>query len=115
MELKEGMICKHFKGNDLIEKNIYKIIAVKPEYTGTKEFPTDAIVIYKPIFQEGKCFVREYDDLVLELTDEEKEKYHQSYRVEPLNEQELEIIDNPEFIKRKLEYLEQKYGNKMQL
>lgn len=115
MELKEGMICKHFKGETLIEKNIYEIVAVNPEYTGTKVFPSDATVIYKSIFQEGKCFVREYDDLVLELSDEDKEKYQQSYRVEPLTDEELIMINDPEFIKQKLEYLEQKYGKQKQL
>lgn len=107
MELKEGMICKHFKGKDLIEKNIYKIVAVKPEYTGERTFTADAIVIYKPLFQEGKCFVREYDDLVAELNDEKKGLYQQTYRIEPLTEKELEEISTPDFIKEKLKYLEQ--------
>ena len=33
MILKAGDIVKHFKGEDLIEKNIYKIISVNPKYT----------------------------------------------------------------------------------
>lgn len=70
MLLKKGDYVKHFKGETLVEKNIYEIIAVNPEYTGDK--PTfEEVVIYAPLFQEGKCFVREYADLVLELTEEQ--------------------------------------------
>lgn len=109
IELKEGMICKHFKGENLVEKNIYRILAVKPVSTGTKEFPFDPVVTYKPLFQEGKTYIREYDDLVAELSDEDKEKYHQSYRIEPLTNDELKTIFEDSFVKEKLAYLEEKY------
>lgn len=110
MELKEGMICKHFKGETLIEKNIYKIVAVGITYSGDEEIDLSNMVVYKPLFQEGKTFAREYDALVSELTDEQKEMYHQSQRVEPLTEEELLQINDEEFVFQKLAYINKKYG-----
>lgn len=110
MELKKGMLCKHFKGTNLIEKNIYEILAVNPIYTGTKE-DVSPVVVYSSIFQDGKTFVRESADLLEELSSEEKEIYGQNYRIEPLTEEELEIIKTEEFINAKKEYLAMKYGN----
>ena len=110
MELKEGMICKHFKGKTLVEKNIYQIIAVNVTYTGDNGLDLCDMVIYKPLFQEGKVFAREYEDLVGELRPEQKQEYHQNRRVEPLSDEELNQIKDEEFISQKLEYLSQKYG-----
>lgn len=110
MELKEGIICKHFKGKTLIEKNIYQIIAVNVTYTGDNGIDLSNMVIYKPLFQEGKIFAREYEDLVGELTIEQRQEYHQDRRVEPLSDEELEQIKDEVFISQKLEYLSQKYG-----
>ena len=112
MELQKGNIVKHFKGKDLIEKNIYQIVAVNPVYTGTKTFPQDAVVIYESLFQNEKAFVREYEDLVQELSDEQKELYHQNYRIEPLTEEELELLNNPEFIQAKKAFIEEQNNNK---
>lgn len=112
MELRTGDIVKHFKGKNLIEKNIYEIVSVNPEYTGTNEFLKEPVVVYTSIFQEGKCFVREYSDLVKELTPEQKEEYGQTYRIEPLTDEELGIIKTNAFILAKLEYIEKKYGKK---
>lgn len=108
IELKKGDIVKHFKGKDLIEKNIYQILAVNPVYTGTKEFSQEAVVIYEPLFQTGKAFVREYADLVSELSDEQKEVYDQCYRVEHLTEAELVLLKSPTFIRDKKAYIEKK-------
>lgn len=112
MILDDGAIVKHFKGSDLLEKNIYEIVSVNPKYTGTKNFTEEPVVVYKSIFQKGKAFVREYEDFVAELSDEEKEKYGQSYRVEPLSPEELVTIKKPDFIEKKMEYLALKYGDK---
>ncbi len=112
MELKEGMICKHFKGETLVEKNIYQILAVNVTYTGDNGIDLSNMVIYKPLFQEGKVFAREYDDLVCELTDEQKEMYHQTQRVEPLNDEELLQIKDEGFATKKLKYISEKYGTK---
>ena len=78
MELEEGMICKHFKGKDLIEKNIYQILAIDVTYTGDNDIDLSEMVIYKPSFQKGKVFAREYSALTEELTEEQKKEYHQS-------------------------------------
>lgn len=112
MELKEGMICKHFKGETLVEKNIYQILAVNVSYMGENSIDLSNIVIYKSLFQDGKVFAREYDDLVCELTDEQKEMYHQIQRVEPLSDDELLQINDEEFKDKKLAYIEEKYGTK---
>lgn len=112
MFLKKGDIVKHFKGKSLIEKNIYVILAVNPEYTGDKEFDYDPVVIYAPLFQEGKTFIREYDDLIRPLSEEERMMYHQERRVDILTEDELNLIKTDEFIKKKREYIEEKYEKK---
>lgn len=112
MLLKKGDIVKHFKGKDLIEKNIYIILAVNPEYTGDKDFDCESAVVYAPLFQEGKTFIREYDDLIKPLSDEEKVIYSQERRVDVLTEDELELIKTEEFIKKKREYIEEKYEKK---
>ncbi len=114
MILNDGDIVKHFKGKNLIEKNIYEIVSVNPKYTGTKEFTEEPVVVYKSIFQSGMAFVREYSDLVEELTDEEKEEYGQTNRINLLTESELEEIKQPEFVEKKLAYISAKYakGNK---
>lgn len=111
MLLKKGDYVKHFKGENLVEKNIYEIIAVNPVYTGEKEcFPE--LIIYAPLFQEGKLFVREYDDLVKELSPEQKELHHQQHRIDLLTEDELNLIKTEEFIAKKMAYIEEKYSKK---
>lgn len=107
MIIKKGDYVKHFKGKNLIEKNIYEIIAVKPTYTGDdSKFPE--IIIYSPVFQPDKCFVREYADLVSELTQEQQELYHQQHRIDILTEAELALIKTDKFIKEKMAYMEEK-------
>lgn len=114
---------KHFKGKNLIEKNIYLIIAigvdekyfdlVKPKYVGNNpdNFNYSDLVIYLNYFQ-GKLFAREYTDLNKELSVEEQEKYCQIKRVEPLTNEEIKIIFTEEYITQKKKYLEIKYGTK---
>lgn len=111
MILKKGDYVKHFKGETLVEKNIYEIVAVNPEYTGDKvNFPE--VVIYAPLFQEGKCYVREYEDLAAELTIEQQEMYHQQHRIDVLTEAEINLIKTDEFIAKKMAYIEEKYNKK---
>lgn len=110
--LEVGNYYKHFKGKNLIEKNIYKILAIKPKYTGVNEFPDNNFVVYESIFQNGLCFIREYDDLASELSDEEKDMYNQTYRIEKLTDEEIKLIKDENFIKEKLDYLDKKYKNK---
>jgi hypothetical protein len=110
MKLEVGMICKHFKGTNLIEKNIYKIIAINPKYTGIKEFPNEVYVVYETLFQDNKVFIREYNDLIELLSNEDKIKYNQEYRVQPLSEEELIEITKEDFIKNKKKYIEEKYN-----
>ena len=94
---KKGDLCKHFKGKDLSEKNIYEILEVGVKYSGDKsELPIENLVVYKNIFQ-GKIFARELEDLLEELSPEKQAMYGQKYRVEKLTPEEIEIV------KRRLE------------
>lgn len=128
-------ICKHFKGKNLVEKNIYGILEVKMTYTGENEsFPE--VAIYKPLFFNGKCFIkeflylsgkiqydksldldafnnvtcfiREYKDLISEIDSNKQIEFNQKRRVEPLNEKELDEILSDEFIKEKIDYMNKK-------
>jgi len=107
-----GMLCKHFKGETLLEKNIYKIESIgvsgkdidesKVTYTGDGNLSTAKnLVIYSNIFQENKFFAREYEDISSELSLEKKKQYNQEIKVEPLSQSEIEIINNIDFIQEK--------------
>lgn len=109
MNLKVGDIVKHFKGETLVEKNIYEILAINIKYTGDNDIDLSSLVVYKPLFQSDKYFAREYDDLVSELNDEEKLKYNQDTRIQLLTEEELEIIKTDDFRIKKEEYIRNKY------
>ena len=110
----EGMLCKHFKGMDLYEKNIYRIIKLHIDgrnidesiitYTGDGilEKAKD-LVVYANIFQDNKLFAREYADIASELSDEKKKLYFQDIKVQPLSTEEIQIVKNPEFIAKKVE------------
>ena len=111
MELKKGMLCKHFKGKDLYDKNIYQVLEINVSgntinwdsvtYTGDGEFLlAEDLVIYQNIVDE-KIFAREYSDLTLELSKERQEEYHQQYRIEPLTESEINIVSNPTFLSQR--------------
>lgn len=121
MIYKEGMLCKHFKGVGLENKNIYRIIRLEVEgkdisenikYTGEADLSTAKnLVVYENIFQENKFFTREYGDLAGKLSDEKKLMYDQEIRVQPLTDEEIEFVNNPEFIKIKKEQMANKYKN----
>ena len=107
MELKVGDLCKHFKGNSLVEKNIYEIIAMDVTYTGDNaKSLIDNLVVYKNIFQENKLFTREYNDLVAELPEEKQKQYGQKCRIEKLTQEEIDEVKSEKFRKEKLEYME---------
>ena len=121
MIYKVGMLCKHFKGKDLLEKNIYKIenIGVNGTdidesvitYTGDGELKTATnLIVYSNIFQEGKMFCREYEDISSELSDEKKEQFNQTIKVQPLTEEEEEIVQSSNFITDKKELVLKKYS-----
>lgn len=98
--LKKGDLCKHFKGKDLSEKNIYEILEMGVKYSGdATDNPIENLVVYKNIFQ-GKIFARELEDLIAELSPEKQAQYGQTYRVEKLTPEEIEIV------KRRLKALE---------
>ena len=104
--LKVGDLCKHFKGKSLLEKNIYEIMAVGVIYTGEGVNKTlDNLVVYKNIFQEGKIFTREYDELIGELSEEKQKQYGQKQRIEKLTEDEIKLVKSKEFRKEKIEYM----------
>lgn len=114
-----GMLCKHFKGHDLLEKNIYRIVELGVNgsdlsdditYTGDGELSSASnLVVYANIFQDNKLFAREYEDISSELDDEKKEEYNQLYKVEPLRDEEVRIILSKAFIEAKKEVVAQKF------
>jgi len=97
---KKGDLCKHFKGKNLSEKNIYEILEMGVKYSGdASEKPIENLVIYKNIFQ-GRIFARELEDLIAELPKEKQELYGQKHRVEKLTPSE--ILE----VKKRLELIE---------
>lgn len=122
MIYKVGMLCKHFKGKDLLEKNIYRIerLGVSGKdidtgiitYTGEEEIESaENLVIYSNIFQRGKLFAREYNEMVIELSEEEVNVYNQRLRVEPLTDEEIKEVSCENFVKEKEQQVALKYGN----
>lgn len=109
MHFKVGDLCKHFKGTNLIEKNIYEIVAVDVLYTGDNALDFSNIIIYRSIFQNNKFFAREEKDLIEELTEEQKQKYNQIHRVDLLTEEEIKLIKDKDFKKEKEAYIASKY------
>lgn len=112
MIYKIGMLCKHFKGKNLLEKNIYRIEQIGVEgkdinetlitYTGDGELLTAKnLVVYSNIFQENKLFAREYDDISGELSSEKKEMYNQEIKVQPLTKIEIDMINEDNFVTEK--------------
>ena len=120
MVYKIGMLCKHFKGKNLFEKNIYRIEQIgvkgtdidetKITYTGEQDLSTATnLVVYSNIFQDNKIFCREYEDISQELSEEKKLEFNQTIRVEPLTEEEQELINQQSYIERKKQYIKTKY------
>ena len=124
MIYKIGMFCKHFKGTNLFEKNIYRIENIGVDgssideslitYTGDGILSTATnLVIYSNIFQDNKLFCREYEDISGELSNEKKEMFNQNIKVQPLTDEEISIINSENFIKNKKELVAKKYSKKM--
>ncbi|HJJ10170.1 MAG TPA: hypothetical protein OIM49_00180 [Clostridiaceae bacterium] len=92
MILKKGDLCKHFKGKNLQEKNIYEVLETGVNYSGdASENPIKNLVIYKNI-RQGKIFAREMSDLVAELTPEKQQEFGQKHRVDLLTKEEIEVV-----------------------
>ena len=119
-----GMLCKHFKGNGLLEKNIYRIenLGVSGSnidesqitYTGDGILKTATnLVVYSNIFQDNKLFCREYEDISGKLSDEEKEMFNQTIKVQPLTDEEISIVNSEEFIENKKEMVAKKFSKKL--
>ena len=124
MIYKVGMLCKHFKGNDLLEKNIYRIEKLgvngtdidneQVTYTGEKELETATnLVVYSNIFQDNKLFCREYEDISGKLSDEKKEMFNQDLRVQPLTDEEISIVNSEKFIENKKELVAKQFSKRM--
>lgn len=107
-----GMLCKHFKGDNLLEKNIYEILKLNVDgkdvdenlitYTGDGDLESSVnLVIYRNIFQDDKIFAREYDDISSPLSEEKKIKYKQDIKVQPLTEEEIRLIHTSSFTEEK--------------
>ena len=112
MIYKIGMLCKHFKGETLLEKNIYRIEKLEVEgkdidssiitYTGDGVLlEAQNLVVYSNIFQDNKLFTREYEDISGELSKEKQEMFNQELKVQPLTEEEIETIKDEDFIEQK--------------
>lgn len=112
MLYKIGMLCKHFKGTNLLEKNIYRIEQIGVNgtdideslitYTGDSQLRSATnLVVYSNIFQDNKMFCREYEDVSQKLSEEQKEQFNQKIRVQPLTEEEQEIIEKKILLKKK--------------
>ena len=122
MIYKIGMLCKHFKGKNLIDKNIYRIEELnvkgsdidtdKITYTGEGNMlDSDNLVVYSNIFQENKYFTIEYDDLASELQQDKQKQFGQKLRVEPLSEGEIEIVNSKDYEIKKFKSTEEKFRN----
>ena len=107
-----GMLCKHFKGKTLEEKNIYRVIKLgvsgkdidTNEITYTGEGMLDAaenLVVYANIFQNNKLFAREYEDISSELSQEKQQLFFQKIKIQPLTEAEIAVVKSPQFIELK--------------
>ena len=103
---KKGDLCKHFKGEDLIHKNIYEILETGVKYTGNAQDVKGNLVVYKNMFQENQIFAREEVELTEELEEDKQRKFRQKYRIEKLTPEEIKTISTEEFIKAKKEYIE---------
>lgn len=122
MIYKIGMLCKHFKGSNLIEKNIYRIEKLDVNgidvdentitYTGDNNLKKATnLVIYSNIFQDNKLFCREYEDISQELSEDKKVMFNQTLKVQPLTVDEEKQIQSNEYIETKKEYILKKYSN----
>ena len=113
MIYKIGMLCKHFKGKTLLEKNIYRIedIGVYGKdidesiitYTGNNELcNAKNLIVYSNIFQDNKMFAREYEDISSKLDIDKQLEFNQLLRVQPLTLEEINIVNDENFKKEKV-------------
>lgn len=118
-----GMLCKHFKGTTLLEKNIYRIIKLNVSgndidnnitYTGEGklEEATD-LVVYQNIFQENKYFAREYSDISSELSIDKQNTFNQTIKVQPLTQEEIELVTSETFTLEKASIEQSKYSKRL--
>lgn len=123
MIYKVGMLCKHFKGDTLLKKNIYRIIKMgvdgsdlidNVKYTGDGDCSSaHNLVVYENIFQDNALFAREYENISSELSDEKKIQFGQVLKVQPLTDEEIKLISNPEFIDLKKREVAEKFKEKI--
>ena len=66
-------------------------------------------MFYSNIFQDNKLFVREYEDISKELDEEKKNLYKQNIKVEPLNDEEIKVLNDDNFISEKRQFVLKKY------
>ena len=120
MIYKVGMLCKHFKGKDLLEKNIYRIEQVGVDginiddsiitYTGESNLrSTINLIVYSNIFQDNKLFCREYEDISQELSINKQQEFCQKLKVQPLTEAEQSFIGQESFIEAKKQLVQKKF------
>ena len=120
MIYKIGMLCKHFKGRTLEEKNIYEIIQLgvsgedidtdRITYTGDGELlSAENLVVYANIFQNNRLFAREYEDISSDLPLEKQQQFLQKIKVQPLTDEEIALVKSPTFIKLKEIQTQAKY------
>lgn len=123
MIYKVGMLCKHFKGKDLLEKNIYRIEQVGVDriniddsiitYTGESNLRSAInLIIYSNIFQDNKLFCREYEDISQELSIDKQQEFCQKLKVHPLTEEEQSFIGQESFIEAKKQLVQKSLQNK---
>lgn len=120
MIYKVGMLCKHFKGKDLLEKNIYRIEQVGVDgididdsiitYTGERDLISATnLIVYSNIFQDNKLFCREYEDISQELSSDKQQEFCQKIKVQPLTEEEQSFIGQESFIETKKQLVLKKF------
>lgn len=120
MIYKVGMLCKHFKGKDLLEKNIYRIEQVGVDginiddsiitYTGESDLRSATnLIVYSNIFQDNKLFCREYEDISQELSSDKQQEFCQKIKVQPLTEEEQSFIGQESFIETKKQLVLKKF------
>ena len=121
MIYKVGMLCKHFKGKDLLEKNIYRIEQIGVDgkdiddslitYTGEGNLRSATnLIVYSNIFQDNKMFCREYEDISQELSSEKQQEFNQKIKVQPLTEEEQIYIGYESFIETKKQLILKKFS-----
>ncbi len=121
-KLKINSLVKYYKGKDLIDKNIYKILdmnlkgidvvdKIKNKEIGyygdididTKEFlKLDNLVLYTNIFQKNSLFVREETFMNSKTQKEKKEDINQIYNVQLLTEEEIKQVNSEKYKIKKL-------------